>query len=342
MNAVACLLVILIHVLSLGVSQADPTAWQAAAIYIPWKLAAFVVPMFLYTGAVKLAGQYGGRKISPGIYLRYLLRRLRKIYVPYAVWVAVYYLYFLRIRYVEGSIREFVSYLLLGNLSSPFYYIVTVMQFYALMPLWVWMLEHVRPYAAVIAGLLVTFCMGQLAAVLSHFGIAFLYTDRIFPTYLVFWVAGLYVGKRYDAFAPTVREPATCAVCAAGVAVCCAIAYWQYACGLYIFNVNSIKPFADLLSIILVHAVSLKSAQSGGLCGKLLDKVYQASFFVYLSHCLFLHDVTRRLQDAGVTELSVLLPVRFAVCYTVPFLLYFALRRLGERWKSKAKSMSKV
>lgn len=342
MNAIACLLVILIHVLSLGISQADPATWQAAAIYIPWRLAAFVVPMFLYTGAVKLAGQYGGKKLSPGVYFRYILRRFRKIYVPYAMAVAVYYLYFLRIGYVKGNIREFISYLLLGNLSSPFYYIVIVMQFYALMPLWVWVLEHVRPYVAVIAGLLVTCGMGQLAAALSYFGIAFPYTDRIFPTYLAFWVAGLYVGKHYNAFAPTTREPATCAVCTAGVAVCCAISYWQYACGLYFFNVDAIKPFADLLSIILVHAVSLRSAQSDGFFGKLLDKVYQASFFVYLSHCLFLHDVTRRLQDAGVTRLSVLLPVRFAVCYTVPFLLYFALRRLGDRWKSRGKRVSEV
>ena len=55
MNAIACLLVILIHVLSLGISSVTPTSWQAAVIYFPWRLAAFVVPMFLYTGAVKMA-----------------------------------------------------------------------------------------------------------------------------------------------------------------------------------------------------------------------------------------------------------------------------------------------
>jgi hypothetical protein len=59
MNAAACLLVILIHVLSVGIVAADPASWQAAAIYFPWRFAAFVAPAFLYTAAVKLAGRGG-------------------------------------------------------------------------------------------------------------------------------------------------------------------------------------------------------------------------------------------------------------------------------------------
>ena len=50
---------ILIHVLSVGIVAADPASWQAAAIYFPWRFAAFVVPAFLYTAAVKLAGRGG-------------------------------------------------------------------------------------------------------------------------------------------------------------------------------------------------------------------------------------------------------------------------------------------
>ena len=339
MNAAGCLLVILIHVLSLGISQADPAAWQTAAIYIPWLLAGFVTPMFLYTGAIKLAWQYGERKISPGTYFRYILRRFRKIYIPYAVWAAVYYLYFMRVHQVEGNIREFICYLLRGDLSAPFYYVLAVMQFYAFMPLWVWMLSHVRAYAAITASVAVTLCMRQLAAGLPRFGIEFPYFNRIFPTYLVFWTAGLYVGKHYDAFTPTTRERSTRAVCVLGVAAYCAIAYAQYAAGTGLFDMSSIKIFADLLSILLVHALALRLAPSDGLPQKVLDKVYPASFSVYLSHCLFLNWVTDHLQGAGVTKLSVLLPARFAVCYTAPFLLYFLLCWLrGLCKKSAAKS----
>ena len=338
MNAAACLLVILIHVLSLGITQADPKAWQSAVIFFPWKLAAFVVPMFLYTGAIKTAWQFGDKELTPGTYLRYILRRFQKTYIPYVVWVVIYYLFFLRIHYVRGELREFVSYLLLGNLSSPFYYIVIVMQFYALLPLWVWMLRHVRANIAVIFSLLITLCMGRFGALLGHFGVEFLYTDRIFPTYLAFWVVGLYTGKHYDAFLSTLRERSTRAVCLLAIALYGAVSYWQYSTGAYIFQVDTIKLFSDLLSITLVHTIALKVVPlSGKFPERLLDRVYQASFFVYLSHCLFLEFSTKVLLRLGVARLSVLLPARFAVCYTAPFLLYFVLRWLRGRWRSRAK-----
>lgn len=342
MNAVACLLVILIHVLSLGITRADPAAWQSAVIYIPWRLAAFVVPMFLFTGAVKVAWQFGEGKLSPETYLRYMLRRFQKTYLPYVAWVVIYYIYFLHINYVRGGLREFVSYLLIGNLSAPFYYIVIVMQFYALMPLWVWMLRHVRACTAILTSLLITLCMGRLGALLAHFGIAFLYTDRIFPTYLAFWVAGLYAGKHYDVFAATTRERSTRVLCVLGVAAYCAVSYWQYAAGSSIFHLDTIKLFGDLFSIFLVHAAASEVTVLGKVPGRLLDRVYQASFFVYLSHCLFLEFATRRFQSAGVTRLSILLPARLLVCYTAPFLLYFALRRLRGRREARKRATPKL
>ena len=68
-NAAACLMVMLIHVLSLGVTELDRGSWQAAAVYLPWRLAAFAVPAFLFCGAVKLGARFrkedGGPKYGP-------------------------------------------------------------------------------------------------------------------------------------------------------------------------------------------------------------------------------------------------------------------------------------
>ena len=130
MNGAGCLLVVLIHVLSIGVNSADRSSPFAAAVYLPWRLAACAVPMFLYTGAVKMARQFGDVPLTSKVYFRYIRRRFTKIYLPYAVWNTVYYLYFLRIGYVRGGVREFASYLFIGNLSAQFYYVVVIMQFY--------------------------------------------------------------------------------------------------------------------------------------------------------------------------------------------------------------------
>lgn len=340
MNGVGCLLVILIHVLSVGISTVDRSSWLAAAVYLPWRLAACAVPMFFYTGAVKMALQFEDAALSPKIYFRYVLRRFTKIYLPYAAWAVVYYLYFLNIHYVQGGVRKFLSYLLLGNLSAPFYYVVVVMQFYLLLPLWVWMLRHVPAYLAVGIGLLARLCMLQLPAVLAGFGINFAYTNRLFPTFLIFWVAGLYVGKYYDAFTLTTRVRSTLVICTVGVAVYGWLSLRGFVTGKALFDLDQIKIFTDLMSILLLHAAALKLAESENRLTRLLSGIHRASFSVFLSHCLFLTIVTVNLENAGVTKLSVLLPARFLTCYTLPFLLYCAFRWITAAGSSRRRPKS--
>lgn len=337
MNAIACLLVILIHVLSIGISSVTPSSWQGAVIYFPWRLAAFVVPMFLYTGAVKMALHFMDRELTLGGYLRYMLQRIQKIYLPYVLWVVIYYACFLRIGYVRGEGREFFSYLLLGNLSSPFYYIVIVMQFYLLMPFWLWMVKHIPAYLALGVSLLTFFFMQQFSYILSLGGIDFPYSDRIFLTYLLFWVAGLYVGKHYNLVAASLSGGLGQAVCGVVVLVCAWLAYLQYSGRSLGLNLNDVKLVADLLSIALVHAACLRLAHAPGTLRRGLERLYQSSFFVYLSHCLFLTLGTYFLQRRGVGGLSALLSVRLLLCYTLPFLAYFlydsACTRFQLRWR---------
>ncbi|MCD7786796.1 MAG: acyltransferase [Oscillospiraceae bacterium] len=91
-NALACLLVILIHVLSLGVTMLERGAWQLAPVYFLWKLSGFVVPAFLFSGVVKLGRALAEGQVPP--YGVYIWRRIRKIYLPYLaaslLYVAVY------------------------------------------------------------------------------------------------------------------------------------------------------------------------------------------------------------------------------------------------------------
>ena len=276
MNALASLAVILIHVLSLGISSLTPGTWQSVAVYLPWRLAAFVVPMFLYTGAAKLAMQVWDKPLGFGDYLRYCLRRVRKIYLPYVLWVVIYYLAFWLIHYVRGEVGEFFSYLLIGNLSSPFYYIVIVMQFYLLMPLWRWMVRHLSPFVGMSLSLLVTLLRNGWNLVL----------------------AGL------------------------GAVLCAGLACWQYATGQWVLNLDLIKLCADLLSIFFLQSLCLFLTKAPQKLQNLLERLSQCSFFVYLSHCLFLTLVTAFLQSRGVSSVGPLLAARFAACYTLPFLCY--------------------
>ncbi len=329
MNGIACLLVVLIHVLSIGIERADRTTVFAALMYFPWRLSAFVVPMFLFTGAVKMALQFRDTEITPGGYFRYILRRVRKIYLPYVLWVIIYYAAFLHIGYVRGSAGELLSYLFIGNLASPFYYIVIVMQFYFLMPLWMFIVRK-TPFSLAIAGsVLITICSQRLGYILQRFSVTFLYSDRIFTSYLFFWVLGLFAGADYEkAFRFRLKTAGEKIGCAVIVLMCAVPAFLLYRGVDLSLPMIEVKMIADALSIFLLHSFCSSLTSAGAPVQAVARRLGEDSFLVYLSHCLFLTLLTYHMQRLGFIKLSVLLPARFVVCYSLPFLLCALIRKL--------------
>ena len=329
-NAIACLLVMLIHVLSLGITELDRGSWQAAAVYLPWRLAAFAVPAFLFCGAVKLGvrcqKEDGGPRYGP-----YILGRVRKVYLPYVIAVVVYYVVLAQIHYVTPSWKGFFSYLWLGNLSSQFYYIVITMQFYLLMPLWRWLVRRVPWYEAMLWAAAAQFLVQKGGAWLG-----FPWTDRVFPTYLVFWTAGLYAGRHYGAVRARLEaDRRVIAWSALPVALCALVNWRQFAAGWEALPIDMdvLKLFTDGMSILLLltACVALQGRAAG--LERALRGIHRASFFVYLSHCLVLTLATDWLLQAGVYRVSAQLAVRAAACFTVPFLVYFVYDKIRRRVK---------
>ena len=327
-NAVCCLLVVLIHILSLGVTQLDKGSWQLAVIYFPWNLSAFVVPGFLFTGAVKMALGFHSSDGTP--YLKYIWRRIKKIYLPYVAFVIVYYPIFVHFGIAQRSVRAFFSYLFVGNLSSHFYYIVIVMQFYILMPLWRWMVKHVPWYAALPVSAMVTLLMLKASAALGCIGITFKYSDRVFLSYLFFWVMGLYVGQNYESFRTSLRQSRLpVLLSAAAVLVFSAVNYLQYTKSTYVYDTGYLKLFSDAISIlVLLCLCTALDSSPMERTKRVLGGVYKASYSVYLSHSLFLTVGTIYLQRLGVTDIALLLALRTVIAYTLPFALYFGYSKV--------------
>lgn len=333
-NAVSCLLVILIHVLSYGISTLDPTSWQYALFYIPHQLSAYVVFGFLFTGAVKMALSFRrGEK-----YLPYILRRFLKIYVPYLIFNVVYYLAFIPIGYVaKFSLSELLLYMWNGTLSAPFYYVLIVMQFYLLMPLWRWMTRRVPWYAGIFLALFFTILMTKADVVLADLGGSFGYFDRIFPTYLVFWVAGLYVGADYGKVREALTEHRGAVLCLFSVTlVYLYIVYLSRAKQIWMYDLTITKIFSDFatIAVLLCLCVWLEDSRLTPV-KRVLGGIHAASYSVYLSHALFLTLVTYFLQQRGVLGVIPLTAARALVCYTLPFLLYWIVHLIGSLFKRR-------
>ncbi len=343
-NAAACLLVILIHVASESVSAASPMSWQGGVVFFLWKIPAFVVPAFLFAGAVKVSLNMPDR-LTFGGYLRYMRGRVLRIYLPYIIWNLIYYAVFLKIGYVKGSLDELVRYILVGNMSAPFYYVVITMQFYLLLPLWKLILDKISPLTAVPCALFVTYASFNGDRFISQLIPGFAYSSRMFYSYLIFWVMGLYSGRNWKKFTCEVEKNGRsgAVISAVFIAAHATLAYLQQDFGMYLFDLRFFKTIADVLSIFLLLELCLKikkSAESGKIGAKLtpvLEKIHSASFFVYLSHALILMLTGIALDKAGVTELTLRLSVEAAAGFTLPFILYFCVGWVKTVVKSKNK-----
>lgn len=337
-NAIACLFVILIHVLSIGITSLERASLQLAVIYLPWKLAAYVVPGFLFTGAVKMALGWSSdsaadeKPLTLSEYGKYIWRRILKIYLPYVLWVGIYYLYFLRIGWVESGIGVFLKYVFIGNLSSPFYYVVTVIQFYLLMPLWHWMIKRIPWFAGILTAGFVTLGMLYAEGILGQMGISFVWRDRVFPSYLIFWVLGLYVGRCYNTVRTALkRHTASVLAMLIPVALYGVGMLVQHAKGIWLFDGNVIKMFSDCMTICVMLTLCIAIADSAAdIVKKPLSFIYRASFTVYLSHCLFLQLISAEIAERSITDIGIQLILRAAVCYTAPFVLWY-----GWYWAKK-------
>lgn len=204
-NILFCLLVVWIHVSSAPVSTLDPAGWPYAVVFVPWKLSAFVVQGFLFLSALKLFM----RPAENFSYRRFWRSRLLRIVLPYLVWVTVYYIYFVSREYFPFRVRDLARYMLVGDLAAHFYFIIVIVQFYLLMPLWRAMVKRLDAVVAIPVALLISLIVGQyLPNFVALFApdYYFPYTDRVFPTYLIWWVAGCYAGSRYDAFCAMLRR----------------------------------------------------------------------------------------------------------------------------------------
>lgn len=331
-NAVACLFVILLHILSYGITGLDAQSWELSLIFFPWKLAGFVVPGFLFCGAVKLALQVEDGRMPP--YLPYIRKRIRKIYLPYLLCTLVYYGVFLAIGIISHSWADLGTYLVWGTLSAQFCYILITMQFYFLMPLWRWVVSRYPVYIALPAAFLIDVWMLNFNGLLALGGISFPYGDRIFPTYLGFWVLGLYVGRYYSQLTKSLWEKRRHVLAGLSlVAVYLVLCHAQFARGIYLYDLGILKQGSDVLTIfgLLTLCICLRNSSFAWLKG-FLNRVHRASFSVFLTHCLFLVAGTYLLQRAGIWSVGPTLVFRFLVAYTLPFLLYEfwrLLRRLA-------------
>lgn len=189
-----CMFVILIHLLSEGINVFPKWSVLSIVFFTVTKLTTFAVPAFIFTSALKLFYKFSERKFT---YAPFLLDRIRKIYLPYIIMVVIYYIIFVYAFHIyEFNPVSLIKYILNGDLSAQFYFVVLIMQFYLLMPLWILLSKHKSKLFNTIIIFIAVVCSIGFRMLISSTE----YTHKIFPSYLVFWILGMYAGMYYNEF----------------------------------------------------------------------------------------------------------------------------------------------
>ena len=160
----------------------------------------------------------------------------------------------------------------------------------------------------------------------------FAFSDRVFTTYLVWWVAGLYIGRDWDAFAVSLKRGRWVyfgAALLAGVsdALLC---YNSYVSGVIFGYAEPVHMLYCVCAIMF--ALSLGDlARDGSAAARLLRAVDRAGYGIYLSHVLILSAVTAALDAAGVTRLT----ARFLISATATYALAPGLSIAYDKFKAR-------
>ena len=264
-------------------------------------------------------------KFEPG---KFYFGKVKNIILPYILWVVIFYFYF-RIRGFVPEQNHFtaiVRHIFVGDLVGHFYFIPIIVQFYILAPLWNILEKKVKPAIAIAASLAVMFAC---IAVLENF----MYTDRIFTTYLFYFVTGIYAGANYDKFVSLIKKyfGVLAGIFAITATLNVVLTYISFSRIRHIPYLEYIHIAYCISAIFFCYGVALKASKIAE--NKLVKNIDRASYYIYLIHPLFIYVIDHIMYIQGIASVRYTYPTRTIFVYMVTLALCIGYIKLKRRIK---------
>lgn len=310
-----CMFVILIHLLSEGVDAFPKWSFPSILFSSLTRLATFAVPGFVFTSGLKLFYKYGDRKHFP--YPKFLWDRAIKIVIPYCIVVVIYYLVFSwGMDLYDFSWDQLWYFLITGNVSAQFYFVILILQFYLLMPIWIY---FSRTRNKAFGGFLIvfTFILTVLCRMYFPFAEGI---HKVFPSYLIFWILGMYAGLHYEGFEAFIKQNKLMIYIGWLVLaiIHCALSYMEHAGLIYYEIAPLIVVLFCLFAIFGFYSYARELTESLERNGKgLLTSISQASYDIYLLHCLVIVFMNWMMTKMEMDDILKRFFINFAVTYLV-------------------------
>ncbi len=290
LNVLFCLLVLFIHCISYPVSHYAPGTLAHGLVVVFWRLSSFVVPGFLFLSGVKVF--LTGKDALP--YTAYLRGRVRGVILPYALAFCLYFLLFWAVGVYRPDAGFLMKTFLLGSLVYHLYFIPLLFQFDLLFPLWKRAIPRISPFLLLPLALVFTllwesYLPGIYASLFP--GKTLLYNDRLFTTYLFYWLFGCYVGKNYETFSAFCKKrfPSIYALFllfAIGNGYFSVLAYGGFRAVPFM---NILHSLYTAFAIFFFFALAEKLPAERLSASKRLKRLDGATFHIYLYHVFVLY-----------------------------------------------------
>ena len=306
----------------------------------------FSVPIFFFVSAFGLF--YGFSFDRPFNYVDFLKRRGKAVFVPYFTWTVLYIIFNIVVWNVglSGPL-SFLATLFFGTAKYHLYFLVMLIWFYLLMPLWIAILKRLTPAGLVIL-LVLQICfnnyvsgdmLGTLTGQFSSrlFRLLIEYRLNYWIVYYVFvFLLGGWLAINSDRFFIFIRERFQLLAVSFIISLGCLCGYFyklvlidHYKCEWAVNTAQQLSPPGVIYSVtasLFFFSLFSRPGLPAGL-KKVLGILSKHSYFVYLFHPVVLTFAVKLINRLGLINTA---PVSIAMYLSV--LLFSLLAAIFVRW----------
>ncbi len=311
----------------------------------------FSVPIFFFISAFGLF--YGQSPSAPFSYRDFLVRRGRAVVIPYLVW-SLFYLIHDAYAYGVGfpPLVSLPGILFFGNAKYQLYFMVILIWFYLLMPLWRMLLARMTlPLLAVI--LLVQIGFDYWSSFNTAFNLyvyglpegtllralLFYRLNYWVMHYVFIFLLGGYIALHFDAFR-TLMARHTARLYALGIVSLAALLAWYYKLILVdgytplegIYTAHQLSPLGIFYTIGATLALFAFFTRLGteNLLGRAFQLLGKHSYFIYLAHPVAITYLLMMIHGAGYVLTAPIALGMYAATLLLTLIGAIFVQKIGE------------
>jgi len=354
LRGLAFLAIVMQHTLASFIYNPDITKGPALIAAFLLTLARFAVPMFIFITGLVLFYNYGDRNFNYWVFTK---KRFTQIFLPYFIWTILYFVWVSFINGVPatslGDVMDKITELtIFGEGYYHLWFMVTILQFYLLFPLFKLLVSKNQRVNMVTLSLCFLFHIGllyiyqhQVPLVLDSiqspiFKTVLEYRDRIFISWLFYFMlggfAGLYANKlRYILNASLKFNTALYLVSFSFIFYQLIKTSHISPSGGYILNLQFTGPLNYLMvvfissSLLMICYLSQTLFMKNKTIMKILDTFGRYSFGCYFIHAFVLFHVDK-LVEIHLNWMGIIgqVMISFFACSALSLLACFTISKI--------------